>query len=91
MKRLARIAAVAIPLITLAGGPIFAAVKTKEQSTLRFEGFLGFLFNRTKAAKEGVVNTAAVKGTRKATMNETTVPTNVGASPTPSPSASFNS
>jgi len=72
MKRLARIAAVAIPLVTLAGAPIFADVKTKEQSNVKFEGFLGFLLNRGKAAKEGLVNTAAVKGSRKATLNDTT-------------------
>jgi hypothetical protein len=72
MKRLTRIAVIAIPLVTLAGAPIFADVKTKEQTNLKFEGFLGFLFNRTKAAKEGVVNTAAVQGSRKATMNDST-------------------
>ena len=67
MKRLARIAAVAVPLFVLAVAHPYADVKTKEQSKIKFEGFLGFMLNRGKAAKEGVINTAAVKGNRKAT------------------------
>lgn len=71
MKRVARIAAVALPLLTLAGAQIYADVKTREQSNVKFEGMLGFFFNRTKAAKEGIVNNAAVKGNRKATLSDT--------------------
>ena len=71
MKRLARIAAIALPLVTLAGAQIYADVKTREQSNVKFEGMLGFFFNRTKAAKEGITNTAAVKDNRKATLNDT--------------------
>jgi len=67
MKRLARLAAVAVPLVMLAAAHPYADVKTKEQSKIKFEGFLGFLLNRGKASKEGVINTAAVKGNRKAT------------------------
>jgi len=70
MKRLVLIAAVALPLLTVAVAHPYADVKTREQVNIKFEGFLGFLLNRGKAAKEGVVNTAAVKGNRKATMNE---------------------
>src|SRR6185436_1630711 len=67
MKRLARIAAVAVPLFVLAVAHPYADVKTKEQSKIKFEGFLGIMLNRRKAAKEGVINTGAVKGNRKAT------------------------
>src|SRR4029453_7535551 len=70
MKRVARLAAVAVPLFMLAVARPYADVKTKEQSKIKFEGFLGFLLNRGKAAKEGVINTAAVKGNRKATATE---------------------
>jgi hypothetical protein len=70
MKRLAGIAAVTIPLLTFAVAHPYADVKTREQVNMKFEGFLGFLLNRGKAAKEGLVNTAAVKGNRKATMSE---------------------
>lgn len=70
MSRLMRIAAVAVPLFMLVVAHPYADVKTREQSNLKFEGFLGFLLNRGKAAKEGLVNTAAVKGSRKATMSE---------------------
>jgi hypothetical protein len=72
MKRLGWIAAVAVPLFTFALAHPYADVKTKEQSNLKAEGILGFFLNRTKAGKEGVVNTAAVKGNRKATTNDQT-------------------
>jgi hypothetical protein len=72
MKRLACLAAVLVPLFSLAVAHTYADVKTKEQTNIKAEGMLGFFLNRTKAAKEGVVNTAAVKGNRKATMNEMT-------------------
>src|ERR1044071_5545329 len=70
MKRLVGIAAVTVPLLTFAVAHPYADVKTREQVNMKFEGFLGFLLNRGKAAKEGLVNTAAVKGNRKATMSE---------------------
>ena len=70
MKRLVRLAAVAVPLFMLAAAHPYADVKTKEQSKIKFEGFLGFMLNRGKASKEGVVNAAAVKGNRKATRLE---------------------
>jgi hypothetical protein len=70
MKRLVLIAAVAVPLLTFAVAHPYADVKTRSQLNMKFEGFLGFMLNRGKAAKEGLVNTAAVKGNRKATMSE---------------------
>jgi hypothetical protein len=72
MKRLVRIAAVSVPLVAFAVASVCADVKTHEQVNVKFEGMLGFFLNRTKAAKEGVTNTAAVKGDRKATTNEAT-------------------
>ena len=72
MKRVKRICAVALPIVALATAPLFAEVKTKDKSQFKLEGMLGRVVNFIggKAAKEGVVGTSAVKGNRKATMNE---------------------
>jgi hypothetical protein len=72
MKRLARIAIVALPLMTLAAAPAYADVKTRDKSTIKFEGMLGRMFNLFggKAAKEGVEGLTAVKGSRKATITD---------------------
>lgn len=70
MRRLARIAAVAVPLFSFTIAVTYADVKTKTQSNIKFEGFLGFLLNHGKAAKEGLISTAAVKGNRKATTTD---------------------
>jgi hypothetical protein len=74
MKRVKRICAVALPIVALAIAPVFAEVKTKDKSQFKFEGMLGRFVNFVggKAAKEGVVGTSAVKGNRKATLNEMT-------------------
>jgi len=74
MKRVKRICAVALPIVALATAPLFAEVKTKDKSQFKLEGMLGRVVNFIggKAAKEGVVGTSAVKGNRKATMNEST-------------------
>ena len=55
-------------------GSLSAEVKTREKTHAKLEGFLGGVVNLFggKAAKEGVVSTTAVKGNRKATMNEST-------------------
>jgi hypothetical protein len=71
MKRLIRIALIALPLVTLAAAPAFAEVKTRDKTTLKFEGRLLNLF-LGKAAKEGIEEKVAVKGNRKATMNDRT-------------------
>ncbi len=73
MKRLLISCALALPLVALTAGPALAEVKSKEKTQVKFEGLLGGamrLFGG-KAAKEGVVSTSAVKGDRKATMNDT--------------------
>jgi hypothetical protein len=73
MKRLARIAIVALPLMTLATAPAYAEVKTRDKTQVKFEGLLGRMFNLFggKSAKEGVEGRTAVKGNRKATLNDT--------------------
>jgi hypothetical protein len=72
MKRLALIAAVALPLLTVSTVSLLADAKTKTQSTLKFEGMLGRMFSMFggKAAKEGTVTTVAVKGNRRATTTD---------------------
>jgi hypothetical protein len=74
MKRLARIAIVALPLLTLAAAPAYAEVKTRDKTTVKFEGMLGRMYSLFggKSAKEGVEGMTAVKGNRKATINDTT-------------------
>src|SRR5215204_5432262 len=73
MKRLVRIAMVALPLMTLAA-PGYAEVKTREKTQVKLEGMLGRMFNLFggKSAKEGVESRTAVKGNRKATLNDST-------------------
>jgi hypothetical protein len=70
MKRLARIAIVALPLMTLAAVPAYADVKTRDKTTIKFEGMLGRMFSLFggKAAKEGIEGLTAVKGSRKASI-----------------------
>jgi hypothetical protein len=74
MKRLLRIALVALPLMTLAAGPAYADAKTRNKSTIKFEGMLGRMFSLFggKAAKEGIEARTAVNKNRKATMNDST-------------------
>jgi len=71
MKRLWIACAVALPLLALAV-PAQAEVKTVGKAQVKFEGMLGRMMGLFggKAAKEGVVSTTAVKGNRKATINE---------------------
>jgi hypothetical protein len=74
MKRLVRIALVALPLMTLAASPAYADAKTRDKSTIKFEGMLGRMFSLFggKAAKEGIEARTAVNKNRKATMNDST-------------------
>ena len=74
MKRLLMACAVALPLLALTPGPAWAEVKTREKTHISLGGMIGKVFNifGGKAAKEGVVATTAVKGNRKATMNDST-------------------
>jgi hypothetical protein len=70
MKRLARIAIVVLPLMTLAAVPAYADVKTRDKTTIKFEGMLGRMYSLFggKGAKEGIEGLTAVKGPRKATI-----------------------
>ena len=74
MKRLLIACAVALPLLALIPGPAWAEVKTREKTHISLGGMIGKVFNifGGKAAKEGIVATTAVKGNRKATMNDST-------------------
>jgi hypothetical protein len=74
MRRLLISCAVALPLITVMAIPVGAEVKTREKTHVSLGGMLGKMFSLFggKAAKEGVVATTAVKGNRKATMNDLT-------------------
>ena len=71
MKRLVRIVFVSLALASVAA-PLGAEVKTRDKSQVKFEGTLGRVLNffGGKAAKEGVESRTAVKGTRKATLND---------------------
>src|SRR6266550_6894850 len=74
MRRLLISCTIALPLLAFIPGPAWAEVKTREKSHISLGGMIGKVFNMFggKAAKEGVVATTAVKGNRKATMNEST-------------------
>src|SRR6476620_7885917 len=74
MKRSVFSCAVALALLGLAAGPVSAEVKTREKGQVKLEGMLGRVVGifGGKAAREGTVSTTAVKGNRKATMNDNT-------------------
>jgi hypothetical protein len=72
MRRLPISCVVVVSLLALTAGPASAEVKTREKTHAKIEGVIGGIVNLFggKAAKEGIVSTSAVKGNRKATMNE---------------------
>jgi hypothetical protein len=74
MKRLRTIALVTITAFALCSDTVRADVRSDEKSKVEFAGMLGRMFNMFggKAAKEGVTSTVAVKGDRKATLNDAT-------------------
>ena len=74
MKRFFLSCAFVLPLLTLTAGPAAADVKTREKNQVKFEGMLGTMMRMFggKAASEGIVSTNAVKGSRKATVTDTT-------------------
>jgi hypothetical protein len=71
MKRSIRIAIVALPLIALAAATTYADVRTRDRTTVKFEGMLGRMFNLFGGGKPAE-GTTAVKGARKATIRDTT-------------------
>ena len=72
--RFVRYCALALPLLSLAAGTASADVKNREKGQVKFEGMLGTMARMFggKAASEGIVSTNAVKGNRKATLNDST-------------------
>ena len=74
MKRVFRPLAIIVPLVALAAAPLLADVKTHDRTSVKFEGMLGRMVGMFggKAAKEGVESTVAVKGNRKASINDST-------------------
>lgn len=74
MKRLFATCAIAVPLVVLTAAPAWADVKTHDRASVKFEGMLGRMFNLFggKGAREGVETKTAVKGSRKATINDNT-------------------
>src|SRR5581483_10212165 len=65
---------IAITLLLLSTGLLRAEVKTQEKSQVKFPGMLGRMMGLFggKAMREGVVDTVAVKGNRKITINDMT-------------------
>jgi hypothetical protein len=74
MRRLLISSVLVFPLVGLLAGPAWAEVKTREKTHVSLGGMLGKMFSLFggKAAKEGVVATTAVKGSRKSTMDDAT-------------------
>jgi len=66
--------AIAGALLGLSAAPALADVKTRDKGQVKFEGMLGTMMRMFggKALSEGVVSTNAVKGNRKATLNDLT-------------------
>lgn len=67
-------AALALSCLALTPSALRADVRADQKSHVEFAGMLGRMTNMFggKAAREGVTSTVAVKGDRKATMNEAT-------------------
>jgi hypothetical protein len=65
---------IALACVTLSAAPVLADVKTREKAQVKFEGGLGLMMRMFggKAASEGILSTNAVKGNRKAIINDTT-------------------
>jgi hypothetical protein len=74
MIRVRMIGALTLALLLSAAPSLRADVRADEKSRVEFAGMLGRMFNvfGGKAAREGVTSTVAVKGDRKATLNDTT-------------------
>src|SRR6266480_925921 len=74
MTRNRIVAAVAATLLVLSTQSLGADVRADQKTRVELGGMLGRMMNffGGKAAREGVVSTVAVKGDRKATMNEQT-------------------
>ena len=74
MKTIRSGGALAVAVLLVGGDMAVADVKKQEKSQFKFEGMLGSVVGLFggKAAKEGIVNTVAVKGDRKLVANDQT-------------------
>jgi len=74
MNRQFKAGTLALSLVLLATSVAQAEVKTRERSQVKFEGMLGRVIGMfgSKAAKEGITSSNAVKGDRKMTTTDTT-------------------
>jgi hypothetical protein len=74
MIRVQTVSAATLAALVLSSQAIRADVRADEKTHVEFAGMLGRMVNMFggKAAKEGVVSSIAVKGDRKATMNDQT-------------------
>jgi len=73
MKKISSLCALALAVVLMAPA-VHADVKTRDKTTFALEGFLGGVVRLFggRAAREGIESTVAVKGARKATLNNTT-------------------
>jgi hypothetical protein len=74
MRRICSISALTLAGFVFSSPAIRADVRADQKSHVEFSGMLGRMFNLLggKGAREGVTSTVAVKGDRKATMNDAT-------------------
>lgn len=74
MKPIRAVAMFTVCGLVLSSSPARADVRADEKSRVEFAGMLGRMVNifGGRAAREGVTSTVAVKGDRKATLNEAT-------------------
>src|SRR5882672_2653296 len=74
MKRTRIAIALSVTLLALSAVGLKADVRADEKAHVEFAGMLGRMFNMFggKAAREGTASSIAVKGDRKATMNDAT-------------------
>src|SRR4051812_47436665 len=74
MRRLSLSVAVVLCALTLASSTLFADVRSDQRVKFQLGGAMGKLINMFggKGAREGVTSMVAVKGNRKATMNDST-------------------
>jgi len=70
--RIARVASILI-MTAVAVTTMHADVKTRQRTQLKFEGMMGRVMNMASGgAADGITNTVAVRGTRKAEINDRT-------------------
>lgn len=74
MKRIRILSSLLSLSLLLPAALVKAEIKTEEKNLIKFEGIMGTMMGLFggKAAKEGIINTVAVRGNRKATMNDAT-------------------